>query len=869
LINSGGIRPKPVKKVKAAHQKETGSMSRTPRSIVKRRVAFLLCCALLWGSTPVAAEWPVTAFDLFQGRPLDASNSIVSAAARSVADYGEFEFPSSRPMNPTLEAEVERYLEEVAGTLEKDFPPPQWNAPMTRKDGVPALRLYYYDFPSNEGPDREKTDNTEIARYVSDCGDGPDSIHINARTFLSNQNTTQLTAKNYSDLAHELFHAVQAATEVGKVHCARELGHWVKEGQAEAFGHDMARQLRGKSGANNVTRWGLRNYHTPLYAARWQSGGKDQSYQTSSFWRYLAERHALRMARKSGASAMPGPDLPNGYKTDYSYLAGVLDIASNGTGPRAEMEWIDVALQVEFDRTLREIYSEFITVFADYGAHRMQKARSDDRDKWIGFALSEKQKRCPKLTLDLAPGNRDHRLRVPVAENAATCVQLEVGETKGPQTWVVQTKSPDASLTRQLALGLAGGQQLFQSAILDAGTDNGALAFWPFDLDPKQTHYLVISNIADVPGNTVAQTVDVRISLPGHQSPTLPSSPPKSRRRHGGSTPPAPGPAGAEEAKRQRMDRYQPGPNGLAAAGWSRKEPRGCGRGYSAMDCQGGAVIALGLSAGLESAMLPGGVPNGGLMGDIAFMAGMMDVTDPEFMADMMAWETWSDETPRTSLTLRIPGVDYGFTGSVSQVGVTLSGAESVNERYAISTRPQAAWSPCSYNPPTGTVVIEEFSRELIRGRYSAPLAERPKLRLGYRERCPTLSVVERIEGEFQIAAPWLDDDRAVDMSWIESTMVGDLGQMIPGFDAMDLPGPPPRDAGAGPAGGDGGYERDPLDELGDLIPEDCDCSCTAQEKSRAVVENMTQTGQLPQDGDVFKALMCAQLCLMSEPGCF
>src|SRR5690606_38544437 len=119
----------------------------------------------------------------------------------------------------------------------------------------------------------------------------------------------------FDDLAHELFHNIQAIIHDAH-HGARafnlDRGAWIREGMAEAVGTDTSERVGAvRKSTNDAYRLGTRNYGSGLAS---KPGG--DAYATHSFWRYLGEAHAAKQAKtRAAATAIP---------PDYSYLVKLL-----------------------------------------------------------------------------------------------------------------------------------------------------------------------------------------------------------------------------------------------------------------------------------------------------------------------------------------------------------------------------------------------------------------------------------------------------------------------------------------------------------------------------------------------------------------
>ncbi|MEM1434304.1 MAG: hypothetical protein AAGG11_09640, partial [Pseudomonadota bacterium] len=401
-----------------------------------------LVAALLFQLTlpALAAPWPTTEFEVFEGTPFRSSESYLEYLAKESAGWAEYETEASVPLTPTLRALIEGMLRDTALLLDRQgFPPPKYDPPVERDDGKRAWRIYYYDFPKEQD---------DLARYVHDCFDGRDHIAINAGRFTRNG---QMTPKSYGDLAHELFHAVQASMPMGRMNCEDAVGDWITEGQAEAFGHDMARQLRGLEINNRKVRWGRRSYAKPLSAADQGDDATDGiDYQSSSFWRYLAERYHLRQSNLSGPQALPGPDLPSNYGTDYSYLLELYQRHITRVNPLGELNWLDAGLRKVFTsklaiaasggkakaKNLRQVYTEFLAVYADYGQYRARGKQSTAAGArtWLeeSMATTGSAASCPKVEIDGALRS-DVRTTLALGAAATACLEIQTGAMLGPQ----------------------------------------------------------------------------------------------------------------------------------------------------------------------------------------------------------------------------------------------------------------------------------------------------------------------------------------------------------------------------------------------------------------------------------------------------
>lgn len=166
------------------------------------------------------------------------------------------------------------------------------------------------------------------------------------------------------------------------------------------------------------------------------------------------------------------------------------------------------------------------------------------------------------------------------------------------------------------------------------------------------------------------------------------------------------------------------------------------------------------------------------LSGTIAGMMRGGDTARQELMArraEMM--EAARAAAQEDQLLLKIPLVDYGFEGLISGAEIRLSRYQDIDLH---------ALDPDS-REPNGTVTIDEYGPEMMRGSFSAILvAKDEKTDRGTRAipRDQALPVVREISGRFWVAAPWLTDERTeIEPSDTLADDVGnDIKQWMPGL---------------------------------------------------------------------------------------
>ncbi len=449
----------------------------------------------------LAAQWPVKDFEIFFGDPWHTNYVSAVAAGRTIQDSGFYDLDgdSEQPANisDASKLQIEAYLGAVARHYEAiGFLPPVLEPIVERADGSSAFRIYLYD-----------RDDTAPAVYSSDCSGGALRRTIQVDTDLPGNldamtigSNGKVSNKGYKDLAHELFHAVQASYPLFQKNCA--LGDWIVEGTADALGVDMARKLRGLDLVSDADRWGMRRYHYPL-RVRDDPGGqrKQDGYKSASFWRYIGEKSAL----------FGGNPSLNFVEPDYSYLHDFFKAnLSAKASEKTELDWLNVQLKKHSNILLGldRLYPNFISTFAGYIHTRLITRRhpgNAGRDVWLGQLFGK----CPVLTVD--SGWPAAKLQLNLKKVTAGCFILNSDISDAVDIAVSARASSVADL-RALAIGTDGGAKVGQPKIVYV--NNEYIAHWLFrTADPSINEpVFVVSNIANDPSLTKEIKVEIEVS---------------------------------------------------------------------------------------------------------------------------------------------------------------------------------------------------------------------------------------------------------------------------------------------------------------------------------------------------------------------
>lgn len=471
-----------------------------------------LALLLLLSAWPLAvnAEWTTTRFEVFFGSPWTSNNPGVVSSGRIVegigipSDWWTLDEAQPRPafIPEATVAEVELYLREVAEWMEAaGFNEPELEPLVEGSDGQLAYRIYLHDMQTGVP-----------ARYGNACLEGQlrQYIEVDIEAGADNgfviNGSGRITDKGYQDLAHELFHAVQAAYPLFDGNC--DLGDWIVEGQAQAVGADAALALR-KVNTRDPAYWGARRYHEPLWVqddppcpASGACPARNDAYWTASLWRYLGEMQTLK-------GQYPGPAF---IEPDYSYLHRFLIRPLGGPPSEAnELEWLDHNVShtnFGFGKSLDRVYATFATTFASYPDTRQAQSTAPNaskRGQWQDLLFDG----CQPVAIN--PDQTPVTVTMDLAIVSAACLRLEA--TAGGVKAVSVTAHHDGSgAYADLWVGTQQGQAVGKP--LEVRVLENEFAEWRFrvDFEPGEETLMVISNVAADAEETGAQIIDLRLT---------------------------------------------------------------------------------------------------------------------------------------------------------------------------------------------------------------------------------------------------------------------------------------------------------------------------------------------------------------------
>lgn len=838
----------------------------------------LLVTVLVAGSAAHATEgarqpWPVKEFEVVSARPWQSWQPFerwLNLLREQVGQELDEPMRGNEILNLQLKEDMEAYLSRAAHQLEAwGFPPPKLEPVVTRPDGRRAFRVFYTD---------PQADEQWAGKYILDNSRHISPIELQGtRTVMylsgmrgalsqaSGSSGARLTDVGKATLGHELFHAVQFAMPFFATGSTSK-GDWITEGTARAVGYDLLQVIEGRVRSTSAARrWGQRRYtdSLPRYRQSGQSIAPSDTYNTSSFWRYLAELHARPRQGKPGPAAQA---------VDHGYLAGLFSRRLEGSGMADELRWLDEGLRLEQRigaKGLNRIYPDFVSTYAAYGEHR---ARSSQ--KWRSSSFGS----CTYFRI--SPDQLERGTLLKLQPVAARCIEVDARAFSEPVTFTVQVQAATEVLAAQTVLGTAGGQRVSHDPMLakppfPPAEERPWVATTVFLSTPGELQSLILANVAEEARNTETQDVFVRVSTSGYvtnlDGPAPPAESPAEP------VDPSPGPSGARQAASRDMRTAvkRTVQTGVTIVSLDRQPDavRGCREKYRRLNFCGPQLVVTMRRQAASSDIMSATLDAGGFFGQAMAGAGAMLDNLPEVIDSARRAMREKEYTEAGTIQLSMPYVDYGFTGRLTNVRMSVT-REGGGEYVAVGPRDMEPGRMTLF-PPSAEVTIEEYTATFMAGTFSAQLIDPQSLPggtlpLASQESRPTLPVARRIEGRFFLTAPWRDDERTeglfvgdpegslmIDVSELLST--GPDGWAIDFGDFSPPTAPPTRPPAGAPGAGSGGG-----------LMHGCDCSCEAYARMEAELDAMAQAaeqGRVPAPS--FQELArCAMYCPREWANC-
>ena len=795
------------------------------------RSAFVMLIAVML-LLPVASvqanqTWPTTRFKVFVGEPYIGEMSGVGANVHLYED--EYFFGIEEHTVHLFEAALE---DAAKWYKQMGFPPPLLEPLINTEDGL-AYQVYVVK------------DKPVAGAYLSLCGNDTTRtkiFYINADVALDDNGN--LNEEGYQTIAHEMFHAIEGNTPMGRADPDCKMSKWIGEGIADAIGFDIAEELwsnmytQPSANGNVIKRYGYRAYSTPLHRSdevdNYPPVGLAMSfgYQASSFWRYVADSYPRKwkvLVTEKGNNKAPG----------------LLDIGIERPGDwQSEVDWLDKGLRGKFNHALQYIYPMFVANLV----HRIApfkryngKPAEEKVDHWTERLFGP----CEVVNLT---GKKIQTVSVFLETLSTRCVRVEPVGTTGLVQISFISGSNDQKLLGDITFG-KGGTTLVTRASPVTQTIYGPTqhtAIWPtFQQDGSKSAIYLVSNVASTPSTTTPRDFTFDVVMPGNINSaraTVPW-PPKS-------APPPQKPSYDKHAKslnRQKadtnkmvqeqmnLDKRSLNPN-VNMSNQIRRVPKApeCAEPFKYTPCGPMMTISLGISPG--TFIIPGMTnTTGGLAGQA--MSGLQAMAQTSMFdagERMQELTGVMEEIDGGEVSIAMPLVDYGYSGSFDRasISVTMSGDRKCR---AVGPPDQNQMTPL-----TGRVTIEEYSPSVLIGSFSASLVESatgPDGQ-GYQKSCGT------VNGQFTSVAPFLADERTVIINDSQEQMAEDIvnslgvpADMAYQMKAEDGTLVPQGSGGSGSASGGGTMSlggdcvcecenRDSVDELCEFFCEEEFAAC-------------------------------------------
>ncbi len=707
----------------------------------------LLFLPVLLQPAEAAKKWRTTKFQVILAIPqidMRFERGRMAALAAEISEH----LVRQVTIDPDELFKMENFLHDAAEYYQDlGFPDPIGSGylkPLIKSvDGSEFVRVFLFDLeawnPEAKG----------LGFYINEC-DG-EKFRAFRGIALSRPKTFKdgkLMELAYANMAHELFHAVQQASNFKKTPGKCRIGKWISEGTADAIGFDVARKLRRLTFPNwNVSEsgrplfakvWGLRSYSRPLTKPDEQYSGH---YLTSSFWRHLAE---LTYAKKHGRDHPGAGKAP----VDYSYMVDLFSKRPNGSGPRFELEWLNDWMHTYADiiDDLDRVYAQFTATIADHMApgsrigkiKGLTKQGREERWREALFGPCKPVKIGSKVPWRTIPFDLDFA--------AARCFEFEVTGGGGGGELIIQQSTLTAGEQRQLRIGLSGGHLVGGPNIQPgaAGTvDEGkSFAIWRFPITFNHKYAFVISNLAGKAEKTTKLKVPLHFTLSSWQTSWSKRAEPPPKQKKKIKTK-------ADVKQRLRETAAKPSRKTALAAMASRlNEPASatCDGNLRAKNVCGPQLKIILM---LDDGSIPGQGLIGGSGGPIRQIgaAGELRRGGGAVAPAMSAAERIAGKG--NTIDISIPLIGYGIRTKVSNARITVTKGGG-GTYHAVRTTPEKHLGYL----PNGQVTITENTRHVLQGSFVASLVDAVDAKKAT-ARNPELPVRESIQGSFTIAAPW------------------------------------------------------------------------------------------------------------------
>ena len=775
------------------------------RRLLKGLIVVLAASAIAASVNPVraqAAHWPTTEFTVvLHDHRQTAVDSAIAALGNQTGLYEE-------ALQPHI-VQIETYLHEVA----LEYQAMGFKAPALP---ISARRYEVNLYPFEEGFDAP----ARVARA------NPTHLEVDVDAVI---NWGKWDKRLYEHLAHELFHAVQAAYD----HNDDDLGGFFNEGTAQAVGVDMAYRLRGEEPSRSGSgRWAARRYDVSLL----KPVDRNDTYATASFWRYLGEE-VTASAKQQNASIHEIP-------ANYRYLHEMMLEPLNSGSDKAVLQWLNSGLLKSIKQPLDREYAFFLSTFAGYGEGRYTSEKNTPQK--IKAIMQDKLfNKCTELPLEGPQSGVAIPLKIDAL--AGKCIRIADGDASrpGPVQMVIQVEADSARELNQLWMGAAGAQKTSRRLQASGMTEMGRhFALWQVDLLPDEQMSLIVTNMDAAPWETKSFTGQLSITTTAAKVDStfvgpLPAAPARGATKTGTSR--------NKQAARELTF------NGSEAT-------------KVVIDADNRAVrISIRATPDILN-VLAGVNAEGGAMEQILTAGEILNETLGDMNGTFFSLSALEKSTPGTAIDIAVPFFDYGFTGTIPGARISTNGYDG-GEFHAVGPTDSLPGGQREFRP-SGTVTIIHYSPTLLEGRFVADFTDPDSLTpKQMQESQPTLDIIGNLQGYFRIAAPWKEDSRyepdesVTPLSDLRSDIMARMPQGQEDIvDAVMAAAEAARQTGDAP-------DMSAIAASQGAPRAACDCSCSGMRKLEAMGEAVDQASRAPTPAELAMA-KCGLTCMAEYQRC-
>ena len=366
---------------------------------------------------------------------------------------------------------------------------------------------------------------------------------------------------------------------------------------------------------------------------------------------------------------------------------------------------------------------------------------------------------CKRFTL----GSTSQNVGIDMRPMAAKCLAVYTDGTG--QKSIQITAKGDVNLLPHLTIATENGKQFVEAVMMPAGSPNRAVFNFTIGGGSPEYTYFIIANAATNPRHNSGQAIELAVSL---AQTNATSAKPTQKQR-----------ARSKKQKRKDTsdkafaDEYAENKGNDTWQGrvTQMREGRTCEKAFVDRICGEHTKISLALTPDQVTA-IQSSIKSASIL-DVTRR--VSEIGDAKEISDLLLHQRRLEEIEGSSISIQIPRISYGFTGSFANAGISMGGYNSRGPIWVGSCRK-------GYHAYSGQVTIEEASKEVLRGRFAAQMVN-SSLRSKYY--CRDLPVYKSISGSFIIHSPELErstQEIDIDSEKVIDRVIDDVASVVPGL---------------------------------------------------------------------------------------